>query len=147
MNRLFSLIFFLLRTTSALLFIYAGASKLASPARFLTEIQAFHLLPYWIAYGTAIVLPWLEVVCGFAIFTLTYSSAAAFLLMIATLSFMAFLSIADLTGNYLECGCFGALDFLGGIRQHMIFNGLLVLALAVTFLRCAKLQRAIDQHQ
>ncbi|MFA5257511.1 MAG: MauE/DoxX family redox-associated membrane protein [Opitutales bacterium] len=147
MKTIYSLFFFILRASAALLFISSGMSKLVNPGRFLVEIQAFHLLPYWTAYTVAIGLPWLEIFCGFALFTLSYSSAAALVLMCLTISFMGFLGIAEMTGNYVDCGCFGTWYFIGNSNQHMLFNGILVLALAITFLRCAKLQRVFEQHR
>jgi len=146
MKGAWSLAFFILRLCTAILFISAGFSKLFDPGHFLAEIQAFHLLPYWIAYSTAHILPWLEVISGFALLTFGYSSAAAAILMVMTISFMAFLGLAHLTGNNFDCGCFGKWSFIGDYGQHMRFNAMLFAALCLIFLRCAKLQRVIEKN-
>ena len=49
------------------LFIYTGVQKIADPVDFLKEIREYHLVPESPAIflnSLAIILPWLEVLCG-----------------------------------------------------------------------------------
>ena len=52
------------------LFIYMGISKIADPVMFLKQVRLYDMLPESPPYflnGTAVFLPWLEVVCGVAL--------------------------------------------------------------------------------
>ncbi len=147
MKLLLSIVFFLLRAGSALLFIWAGAAKVADPGRFLLEIQSFHLLPYWLEYVVAHALPCLEIICGLALFTLGYSTAASLVLMLMTGAFVVFLATARLLGIDTSCGCFGKWNFINDFRTHMYFNAALLIALAITCIRCMRLHKLIDKPE
>ncbi|MBN1403192.1 MAG: hypothetical protein JW942_01835 [Opitutales bacterium] len=144
MKLLLSILFFILRAAAAVLFISAGAAKIANPGQFLLEIRAFEILPYWMAFSTALVLPWLELLSGLALLTMKYSSAASLILMTLTISFINFIAIAKRNGIDTDCGCFGQWNFIGGNTEHIVFNSALLGVLALTFWRCAKLQRIFD---
>lgn len=52
------------------LFIYMGAKKVQIPSEFLKQIRLYQFLPEnppFFLNGTAIVLPWLEILCGVAL--------------------------------------------------------------------------------
>lgn len=51
-------------------FIYTGIIKLEDPVLFLKQIKQYEMLPLDPAYflnGTAVILPWLELICGAAL--------------------------------------------------------------------------------
>jgi len=51
-------------------FIYTGIIKLEDPVLFLKQIKQYEMLPLDPAYflnGTAVILPWLELICGSAL--------------------------------------------------------------------------------
>jgi uncharacterized membrane protein YphA (DoxX/SURF4 family) len=145
MKHYISLIFFLLRLACAVVFISAGVSKIGDPSAFFTVIQAFHILPYPVAFAAALVLPWLEILAGAALLTLNYSAAASLLLSGLTLGFLGFISIAKAMGTNLDCGCFGTWFKPGTYEQHMTLNLVLLGVLLVVFLRCASTQFALDK--
>jgi uncharacterized membrane protein YphA (DoxX/SURF4 family) len=145
MNTLSAILFFLMRLMLALLFIAAGASKAFDPTEFLHQILAFEILPYWLAFGLAHVLPWFEIICGLALLTFNLSSAAALLLMMLTIGFMAFINAAVSAGADLDCGCFGKLIYIVDYARHMTLNWAMLVGLSLVFLRCAKLQRSVEK--
>ncbi len=61
-------------------FIYAGINKIIDPVGFLKAIHLYNLLPEnpsFFLNGTAIILPWLEIVCGIALLIGWYVRGAA----------------------------------------------------------------------
>ncbi|MBD3290046.1 DoxX family membrane protein, partial [candidate division KSB1 bacterium] len=58
---------YLLRWVIAALFIYAGVSKILDPATFAEDIDNYRILPYLLVSIVAVVLPWLEVLCGISL--------------------------------------------------------------------------------
>jgi len=100
------------------LFIYMGAMKIADPVDFLRMIRAYGLAPETPPYflnGTAIVLPWLEVVCGIALVLGLWVRGATALIVIMLLAFtpvvlMRALQIHSAEGTpffkiTFDCGC------------------------------------------
>ena len=109
-------------------FIVSGAIKLKAPDRFLLDVEAFHLVPAWLAYGTALVLPWVEVIGALALWLPKWRRGAAFLLAASTVSFIGALSIAEARGLDLECGCFGDWLVFPSFGVHLLFNAVLLLS-------------------
>lgn len=60
----------LARLSIGVYFIYMGLMKIQDPIAFLKQIHLYEMLPESPAYflnGTAVAVPWLEVVCGLAL--------------------------------------------------------------------------------
>ena len=50
-------------------FVYAAVLKLRDPGRFLIDIRSFDMLPDPYAAWLALLLPWVELLCGLAVIT------------------------------------------------------------------------------
>jgi len=64
-------------------FIYAGINKVIDPVGFLKAIHLYSLLPENPPYflnGSAIILPWLEIVCGISLLVGWYVRGAAIIM-------------------------------------------------------------------
>jgi putative oxidoreductase len=89
-------------------FILASIDKIASPAVFAASIEAYGMLPLWSVNMAALIVPWLELLCGVFLFGGVYirgsSSVAGALLAV----FIVAISSAILRGLAIDCGCFGA---------------------------------------
>ena len=88
-------------------FVYAGAMKLADPRLFATDLGHFHLLPYPLVAAIAVYLPWLEICCGSAVLWHRRHRGALLLLTALCAAFSLALASAWLRGLNIECGCFG----------------------------------------
>ncbi len=103
----------------AAIFIYAAVQKIGKPLLFAEEIHSYSVVGYGTPlYLMAVILPWLELICGISLVTGVFIRGAAlillgfnalFLIVIAkrTVGFMhegtPFLKV------YFDCGCgFGA---------------------------------------
>ena len=106
--------------------IYAGASKAAAPAEeFALVIQSYDVVPLSVALPLAGLLPWLELIVGWALLLGVETTAAA---AAATGMFGLFLAaLASVLARGIpipNCGCFGdAMHFTPA--QALIFDTLM----------------------
>lgn len=91
----------------AAFFVVAGIAKIADPPGFAHEIHNFGILPGAAVNAMALVLPWLEVVTGVALFLGIARRTTARILGILLVVFIAALSVNLARGRPVDCGCFG----------------------------------------
>lgn len=101
----------------AAVMLFAGIPKLVDPAAFANIIGAYGLLPEFMLFPVAIVLPALEVVA--AILLIRASKAGLWLTALLIVLFIAVLSYGIWLGLDIDCGCFGPED-----AEHKAFSGL-----------------------
>ena len=92
----------------AALFVVAGLSKIADPPGFAHEIHNYRLVPGAVVNPMALVLPWLEVVTGAALFFGIARRTAARIFGLLLVVFIGALSINLARGRPVDCGCFGS---------------------------------------
>lgn len=91
----------------AAVFVVAGFGKVADPPGFAHEIHNYKLLPGVAINAVTIVLPWVEVAAGLALFFGLARRSAARIMGVLLLVFVAALSINLVRGRPVDCGCFG----------------------------------------
>ena len=97
----------LLRLGLAMTFGYAAVGKIADPAAFAFAIDNYRLVPWPVAAGLALYLPWLEIAGAAALFwRRTRGGGLAVLTGLSGL-FMGVLASAMIRGLDISCGCFG----------------------------------------
>lgn len=116
-----------LRWALALVFFYAGATKLADPEAFAVIIEAYGLVPKRLLMPLAVGLPALEVMAAVALMADVKGSLA---IVAALLSlFMLILGYGVYMGLDVDCGCFGPGDPEGrayaGMRAALYRDGIL----------------------
>jgi uncharacterized membrane protein YphA (DoxX/SURF4 family) len=112
-------------------FVFAGALKIADPAKFAVDVSHYRLVPHALIHLVAILVPWIEVTAGMFVLTGIWLRAAALVITSLTLMFFAIIVSALARGLSIECGCFGT---IGG--QHV---GLVNLAIDGTLFFLAAL--------
>ncbi len=89
-------------------FIYASIYKILDPPQFAKAIWFYHILPGEVINISALILPWLELLCGMAIIAGAYYRGAIFWVNLLLLVFMVAIASAVNRGISIDCGCFKA---------------------------------------
>jgi putative oxidoreductase len=92
------------------IFIDASLSKISDPALFAENVANYRLVPYYGLNLVAIVLPWLELVCGFYFIIGIRSKATASLIGGLLFMFTVFVIINIFWGTNMNCGCFDTVE-------------------------------------
>jgi putative oxidoreductase len=136
-----------LRWLLALLMLWAAVSKLANPTEFLGSIYGYQLpLPRPVLLTAAVVLPWVELLCGLLLLAGFWSQTA----LLSVTGLLAIFVIATgqawARGLDISCGCFnlkifGLSERLPGLVRFLesvsfaFFRNLLLVGLAGFLLR------------
>jgi putative oxidoreductase len=88
------------------IFIDASLSKILDPALFAENVANYRLIPYYGLNLVAIVLPWMELVCGFYLILGIRTKAAASVIGGLLFLFTVFVIINIFRGANMNCGCF-----------------------------------------
>jgi putative oxidoreductase len=121
-----------LRVLAAGVFVLAGALKILDPADFAWSLARLQILPRWGIAPAAVVLPWIELAGGLALFLPSHRVAAARLLAGLLAVFSAVLVVAWAKGES-NCACFGGRGgFLELPAAALLRNALLLAALGLT---------------
>lgn len=103
----------------AAFFVVAGIAKVADPPGFAHEIHNFQLVPGVAVNAMALVLPWLEIVVGSALFFGIATRSAARILAVLLLVFIVALSINLARRRPVDCGCFGTSTVVKTTEQRL----------------------------
>ncbi len=96
----------LLRIYLGFIFIYASMSKLSSPAAFAEAIAFYQIVPYWFVNFFAVVLPWIEFVCGFFLIIGLRTRSVTCVISLLLIIFTVGILINLMRGVPIDCGCF-----------------------------------------
>ena len=94
-----------LRWLLALVFITSALGKIADPAQFADDVAAYRLLPLYMVNLFAIVLPWVELLCGLSLINGIAPRSSALLICGLNVMFIAAAASAVARGLDIECGC------------------------------------------
>ena len=88
------------------IFVAASLPKLIDPPAFAQMIYNYRLLPGAFVNPVALVLPWLELLCGIALILGIWRRTAAAFIGAMLLVFIVGISINLARDNPVNCGCF-----------------------------------------
>ncbi|MCE5315199.1 MAG: MauE/DoxX family redox-associated membrane protein [Armatimonadota bacterium] len=94
------------RIILAVVFIYAAVGKMLDPSKFADSVAGFRILPIWTVNIFAIVLPWVELLCGISLLTGIIARSGGLLLAGLNVVFIVAAASAMARGLSIECGCF-----------------------------------------
>ena len=122
---------FAVRWVLALVFIYAAAGKIIHPSGFVDDIDNYRLLPYILVTVMAVILPWIEVLCGLLLIFGRWMRGASLILIVLNIVFIFAISSALFRGLDINCGCFTLLESGSKVGLVRIFEDILLLAMSV----------------
>ena len=93
-----------------LLFIIASIPKIVDPPSFAHMIYNYRIMPWALINPMALIMPWLELLCGLALVLGIWKGAARTLIAGMLLVFILAISINLIRGNPIDCGCFNVAD-------------------------------------
>ena len=91
----------------ALIFIYAGATKIFDPVGMAQVIHGYDVLPGFLVNLAAIILPWVEVLAGLGILLRFRTVSWLGFLVGLSAVFVGTISWNLHLGKSFDCGCFG----------------------------------------
>ena len=102
-----------------LFFIVAALPKLADPPSFAHMIYNYRLVPGGLVNLSALVLPWLELLCGVALVLGLWNRTAAALIGLLLLVFVVAIAANLARGNAIDCGCFDVRDAGKSVAERL----------------------------
>ena len=122
------------RIILGLTFIWAAAGKIGQAELFADLIFSYQILPYYLVNITAIVLPWIELLCGILLMVGFKVRGSALLISLMLAAFLLALGINIARGVDMDCGCFGFSGDGRGLKEAFWID-LACLALGLQVLR------------
>ena len=88
------------------IFIAAALPKIADPPSFAHMIYNYRILPAGLINISALVLPWVEIVCGLALVLGFWRVPARNIIVAMLVVFIAAIAFNLARNNAIDCGCF-----------------------------------------
>ncbi len=116
-------------------FIWAGALKIGDPLDFALSIKNYQFFPHDLIFFIAVILPWLEVVCGGLLVIGIFKRSSAAILSLLLVGFIGLVAFALVRGIDTSCGCFGSFSRRADLSLILTDAVLLALALNIFLTR------------
>ncbi len=88
------------------IFVAAALPKIVDPPSFAHMIYNYKLIPWALINPMALVMPWIELLCGLALILGIWKGTSRTIIAALLLTFIVAISINLLRGNAIDCGCF-----------------------------------------
>ena len=92
------------------LFIYASMYKITYPAEFAETIASYEMLPYWSVNFIAVILPWVELICGILLVIGIRARTATVVIGSMLMLFTIGILVNLIRGAPISCGCFHTIE-------------------------------------
>lgn len=123
-------VLFAARFVVGVVFIVASIDKISAPDAFAASVHAYRLLPYVSVNIVALIVPWLELLCGVFLVTGVKLRASALLVTILLALFTIAMISALVRGLNIDCGCFGK-EYASPVTWMKVFEDIGLAALGV----------------
>ena len=120
-----------LRIVLAGVFIFAGAGKIVHPSKFADQIDNYRMLPYLGVTFMAVVLPWLEVMCGLLLILGKWLRGVLLALSGLNIVFIIAILTALIRGLDISCGCFALPGEAARVGIPRLVEDIILLAISL----------------
>jgi putative oxidoreductase len=122
-------------------FIWAGLLKILDPLEFAQNIANYRVFPRDLSVLIALVLPWVEVVCGILVILGIFRSASSFLLSGLLGVFLVLIMVTIFRGLDVDCGCFGSIG--RHVDYRLLITDIILLYMALNIFISSLRSRSI----
>ena len=122
---------FLFRVILGGVFIWAGILKIMDPLGFAQDIANYQIFPRVLSFVLALVLPWIEFICGVLVILGILHRSSTHLLSGLLVGFLVLIVVTMIRGIDVECGCFGSLSQTVDYKLLLTDSALLFLAVNI----------------
>ena len=98
----------LARFILGIVFILASIEKIPQPELFALNIEAYKIIPLFLVNIAALVIPWVELICGIFLIAGINTRSSSFMLSLLSIIFILLIISALARGLKIDCGCFGS---------------------------------------
>jgi len=91
-------------------FFVAGLIKVGDPLEFAQNINNFRIVSHEASFLAALILPWIEILCGALLITGILRRPSALLASGLLIGFIILVGVTMARGIDTDCGCFGSLS-------------------------------------
>ena len=119
------------RLIVGVVYVYASVDKIIHPAEFAKIVHNYHILPDFLINFFALVLPWLELICGLALIVGTSVLGASTILAGLTAVFIVAVGINVARGVNIDCGCFSTSSHARKLGITLLIQDAVLLLLAL----------------
>lgn len=95
------------------IFVMYGVDKIIAPKDFAHNILNYKMIPEMFVNIFALILPWVEAICGILLILGVRLRANAILSAVMTLMFMGAIAFAMIRGLEINCGCSAHAETVG----------------------------------
>lgn len=124
------ILLFCARWLLGFVFIFAGIEKIVAPEIFAISIEAYKLVPVSVVNIVALVLPWLELLCGIFLIGGVYIASSTLLTSSMLIVFIFAILSAMVRQLKIDCGCFGE-QYSSPVGWSKVFEDIGLLAVGI----------------
>ena len=117
------------------IFIYASLDKIINPVAFVQIIESYQILLLSVVNVFAILLPWLELICGLLLLSGIWLRASATLISGILVMFIVAMGLVVARGLDIDCGCFESVGGTEKVGRLRIIEDLGFLILSIWIIR------------
>ena len=135
----------LIRTGLGIVFVWASGDKIIQPAAFAEIIKNYQILPASVVPPVAIVLPWIEGLCGLLLISGRLVPGATLVVNLMLFVFILLTGLNLYRGLDINCGCFSVSPDTNRETTWNIVRNSLLLATS-SWLLIYTADRSDDRH-
>ena len=128
-----------IRIFIGVVFLWASVPKIADPQGFAEILKNYQILPQTLVNPVAVMLPWVEALCGLSLVVGRLIRGAALIFVVLMAMFAALTGFNIYRGLDITCGCFSVSDNQAAASQWFnLIRNLFLLGAGVFVLRQAR---------